>query len=59
MALAILRRKEVEERTGLRKSAIYAEMAKGHFPKPVKLTAKAVGWRSDVIDSWLESRETT
>ena len=56
-ALAILRRKQVEARTGLSRSAIYALMAKDHFPKPVKLTAKAVGWRSDVIDAWLESRE--
>lgn len=56
-ALAILRRKEVEARTGLSRSSIYGLMAKDQFPKPVKLTAKAVGWRSDVIDSWLESRE--
>ena len=59
MPLAILRRKQVETRTGLSRSAIYSEMAKDQFPKPVKLTRKAVGWRSDLIDLWLESRETT
>lgn len=56
-ALAILRRHQVEALTGLSRSAIYALMAKDQFPRPVRLTAKAVGWRSDVIESWLQSRE--
>lgn len=42
---------------GLGRSAIYNMMAKGLFPKPVKLTAKAVGWRKSDIDAWLASRE--
>lgn len=56
-ALAILRRKQVEDRTGLSRSAIYAAMAKGEFPRPIKLTAKAVGWRDRDIEAWIESRE--
>lgn len=55
-ALAILRRKQVEARTGLSRSAIYALKAKGEFPQPLKLTAKAVGWKSSDIEAWLESR---
>lgn len=58
-ALAILRRHQVEARTGLSRSAIYALMARNQFPKPVKLTAKAVGWRSDLIEAWLQSREAS
>ena len=54
-ALAILRRHQVEARTGLSRSSIYALMAKGEFPKPVQLTSKAVGWRSDSIDLWIGS----
>lgn len=54
--LAILRRTQVEARTGLSRSAIYALKDRGEFPQPVKLTAKAVGWRSSDIDDWLESR---
>ena len=37
-----LRRKAVEDLTGLSRSAIYDLMAKGAFPRPVRLTAKAV-----------------
>ena len=54
---AILRRYAVEARVGLGRSAIYAMMAKNLFPKPVKLTAKAVGWRERDVSAWLESRE--
>ena len=51
---AILRRPAVEARVGLGRSAIYAMMAKNLFPKPVKLTAKAVGWRERDVSAWLE-----
>jgi prophage regulatory protein len=53
----ILRRPEVEQRTGLSRSAIYAEMSKGRFPPAVQLTAKAVGWREGDVDGWIASRE--
>ncbi len=54
---AVLRRPAVEARVGLGRSAIYAMMAKNLFPKPVRLTAKAVGWRERDVSAWLESRE--
>jgi len=57
-APAILRRKQVEQLTGLSCSTLYSEMSKGRFPKPIKLTAKAVGWHINAIDTWMESRET-
>lgn len=55
-ALAILRRKQVEARTGLSRSAIYALMSRNEFPRPVRLTAKAVGWRVEAVDGWVQSR---
>lgn len=55
-ALAILRRKQVETRTGLSRSAIYSLMLQSQFPEPVKLTAKAVGWPEHVIEAWIASR---
>jgi hypothetical protein len=33
-------------------------MAKGEFPKSVKLTAKAVGWRSVDVEAWIASRNS-
>lgn len=42
--LAILRRPQVEERTGLSRSAIYRLMDAGDFPRQRRITARAVGW---------------
>lgn len=53
----ILRRPEVEHMVGLSRSTIYAMMAEGHFPKPVRLGRRAVGWREADLRRWLESRE--
>lgn len=56
----ILRRPDVERRTGLSRSSIYLLMSRGQFPRPThKLTAKAVGWSEDVIAQWLTSREVS
>ena len=56
MTVRIYRRPDVEKLVGLSRSTLYAMMAEGSFPKPVKLGKRAVGWReADVLD-WLESR---
>lgn len=53
----LLKRPKVEELTGLSTSSIYAEMARGNFPKPVRIASKAVAWRSSSIAQWINSRE--
>lgn len=58
MAVKYLRRRAVEELTGLSRSTLYDLMSKGQFPRPAKLTGKAVGWRDSDVTAWLESRET-
>ncbi|MBI4291283.1 MAG: AlpA family transcriptional regulator [Betaproteobacteria bacterium] len=53
-ALTILRRKQVEARTGLSRSSIYLKVSKGTFPPPVSLGGgRAVGWIESEIDAWL------
>jgi prophage regulatory protein len=52
----LLRLPEVEQLTGLRRSAIYAAARRGHFPKPRKLTAVASAWLEPEIRQWIESR---
>lgn len=52
----ILRRPEVQTRTGLSRSTIYAMIAEGTFPKPIRLGKRAVGWPESTISDWLESR---
>ncbi|MDD5300368.1 MAG: AlpA family transcriptional regulator [Gallionella sp.] len=62
VTLTILRRKQVEARTGLSRSTIYDKinpMSPRHdptFPKQVKLGADAVGWLEGEVNAWLQSR---
>lgn len=53
---SILRRRDVEARTGLSRSTIYAKIAQGCFPKPIKLGERAVGFIASEIDAWLTQR---
>ncbi len=54
----ILRLKEVQRMTGLSRSTIYAEIAKGRFPKQVRLTGfRSVGWHENAVIEWVESRQ--
>ena len=49
----LLRRQEVEERTGLATTTIYRKMREGTFPEPVKVGARAVRWPASEIEAWL------
>lgn len=52
----LLRLPDVEARTGLKKSAIYAGMRAGTFPHCLKLGPRASAWPSSEIDSWIAER---
>lgn len=58
MSCKILRLREVKGITGLSRSTIYLEIAKGKFPKQIQLTgARSVGWHESAIIKWVESRQ--
>ena len=52
----MLRRPEVEARTGLSRSSLYAMMSKGTFPRPKRIGQRAVAWSEDEIENWLATR---
>lgn len=51
----VLRREEVSRLTGLARATIYAKVTDGSFPPPIRLGARAVGWRKPDIVAWLQS----
>ena len=59
MAQSLLRLPSVVARTGYSRSSLYALIAKGEFPAPVSLGARAVAWPSDEIDQWIAARIRT
>ena len=54
--LTILRRRQVEARTGLSCSALYRRIAEGTFPRQVTLGSAAVGWIESEVDQWIADR---
>lgn len=54
-ALKILRRKQVEARTGLSRSTLYAYIKAGTFPASISIGARAVGWLEPEVDAWVEN----
>ena len=52
----LLRRREVEDMTGLSRSSIYRLMKLGLFPRPVKVGRSAVRWNKSAVAAWIESR---
>ena len=55
MTQKILRLPEVKKRTGLSRSSIYLKASQGSFPKPYKISERAVGWLQSDIDDWLSN----
>lgn len=52
-----LRIKHVVAVTGLSRSTIYALISTDKFPKPIRLSTRAVAWRSSVVQEWIKQRE--
>ncbi|MGN7836324.1 helix-turn-helix transcriptional regulator [Acinetobacter sp. 22323] len=52
----LIRRKEVQAKTGLGASSIYALMSEGKFPKPITLSIRRVAWIESDIDLWIAER---
>jgi len=55
----MLRRKEVEHRTGFKRAYIYQLIKTGKFPKSRRIGVRAVGWDSAEIEQWIAQRPQT
>ena len=54
MTYNIDRLPKVVSNTGLSRSAIYARIAEGTFPKQINLGGRAVGWLEADIQNWIK-----
>ncbi|QKZ04212.1 AlpA family transcriptional regulator [Pseudomonas eucalypticola] len=52
----IMRRDEVEQKTGFKRSHIYNLMKAGMFPQCRRIGTRAVGWDSLEIEQWVQDR---
>jgi prophage regulatory protein len=53
-----IRMPEIQNRTGLSKTHIYRLIKLGQFPKPFKLSERAIAFLESDIDLWLEGRHS-
>lgn len=53
-----MRLREVMHQVGYGRTAIYQKIKTGEFPAPIPLSndGRAVGWDSEAINAWMESR---
>ncbi len=57
MARRLIREPIVEDKTGYKRSSIYAGIAAGTFPAQIPLGGgRAVAWDEAEIDAWIEAR---
>lgn len=54
--LRLIRRKEVQVKTGLGASSIYALMEQGRFPRAIAISERRVAWLESEIDQWICER---
>lgn len=52
----IMRRDEVERKTGFKRAHIYNLMKEGKFPQAKRIGLRAVGWDSLEIERWIVER---
>jgi prophage regulatory protein len=52
----IMRRDEVERKTGFKRAHIYNLMKEGKFPQAKRIGLRAVGWDSLEIERWVRER---
>lgn len=55
-SLEILRRREVQAKTGLSRSTIYEKIRSRTFPMPISLGGKSVGWIKAEVEAWIHER---
>ena len=46
----------VGQRVSLSRSTIYAKVARGEFPAPIKISENRVAWDSSAIDNWIADK---
>jgi len=57
--MGVIRLPAVVNLVALSRSTVYSLIKNNAFQNPVKLLARAVGWRQADIEAWLQSRVIT
>lgn len=53
----ILRPRRLAEHLGVSLTTLWRMRQRGELPRPIRISAGAVGWRLSKIEAWLSERE--
>lgn len=53
--MTLLRLPEVMRKSGYSRSMVYDLIAKGLYPKPIKISERAVAWRSHEVEAMMSA----
>ena len=53
----LLRLQDVISSIGMKRSWILQKTKDGDFPKPIKLSERAIAWYASDIEAWIKSRD--
>jgi len=53
---SLMRLRDVETKTALRKSKIYQMVKDGDFPAPIALTTKSKAWICSEVNGWVRDK---
>lgn len=56
--MSVLRMPEVLRRVQLSRTTVYIAVKRGAFPAPIRIGARAIGWREADLAAWLAARPT-
>lgn len=51
----LIRLRQVIEMTGRSRTAVYDDISRGKFPRPVKIGPRASAWKLSAIRSWMDA----
>jgi len=54
--IRILRRRQTCDQVGMSQTRVDVLEKRGEFPQRVRISERAVGWRSDEIEAWILAR---
>jgi prophage regulatory protein len=55
----IIRLRQVLEQVSLSRATVYKMIRRSEFPQPVQIGQRSVGWLTEEVNTWLESRPHT
>tara|TARA_B100001093_G_scaffold455201_1_gene465131 strand:+ start:458 stop:652 length:195 start_codon:yes stop_codon:yes gene_type:complete len=59
LSIRLLRLRDIISTVGMKRSWVLQKVNEGKFPKPLRLSPRAVAWRQSDVMEWINAQELT